>query len=83
MGEAIIQSAATPQALSEYGLYAIVIILFGAVVYLFKQMRDLEAKYREISIKYAEGSTRQTIVIEQNTEALKEIRDIMLRIGGK
>lgn len=83
MGEAIIQSAATPQALSEYGLYAIAIILVGAVVYLFKQMRDLEAKYREISIKYAESSTRQTIVIEQNTEALKEIRDIMLRIGGK
>ena len=83
MTETIIQSAATPQALSEYGLYAIVIILVGAVIYLFKQGRDLEAKYREISVEYAKSSTRQTLVIEQNTEALKEIRNIMLRIGEK
>ena len=83
MSEAIIQSAATPEALSTYGLYAIVVILIGALIFLFKEIRALEAKCREISVKYAENSMKATIVIQQNTEALKEIRDFMLRSGGK
>ncbi len=75
--------ATTASAISEFGLYAIIAVLCGAVVYLFKRTTELSDKISQIhetnARTYADCTVNVTKALVENNVILRELKESLLK----